>query len=561
MEKNYYKSIGKNILKAIILAPGIPFILILGIGYYYFTTSVQTTTIDNIKRIVEDHRHMIESFLEERKADLEFVADSYSPAELSRSEILSKVLLDLQKKSGAFADLGIFNEDGLHVAYQGMYKLKGKNYKEAFWFKEVINQNYYISDIFLGYRRVPHFIIAITSIVDGKKWVIRASIDSYIFNKLVEKVRIGKTGEAYLLNSKGILQTACRSGGNLMDKPIDNIGYNEKYSGIKSFIKKDVTGRKFVYSTTWLKDKKWLLVARQEKSDAFSAFNAALYLIIVILVIGGVVITGVAFYMTTRIVRRLERVDSEKESINQQLIGASRLAELGEMATGFAHEINNPLQVIKSEQSLMEMILSDFKESGQLPESENLKELEDSMKQIEIQIGRCSKITQAILKFGRQKDTLDTKLDAKNFIPEIVSMVTNRANDNGIAIHQEIENGLSSIKGDPAQLQQVLLNLLNNAIHAIIEKHGVQGGELFITAESGSNDKIKIKVKDNGMGIDKKNLEKIFSPFFTTKPVGKGTGLGLSVCFGIIDKMGGIMEVESKKGAGATFTITLPAAK
>ena len=560
MKNDYYKSIGKTILKAIILTPGIPFILILGIGYYYFTTSIQTTSIDNIKRIVEDHRHMIESFMDERKSDLEFVMNSYSPAELVQPEKLSKILLDLQKKSDAFADLGIFNGEGLHVAYQGPYRLKGKSYKDAFWFKEVINRNYYISDIFLGYRQVPHFIIAMTNTVDGEKWIIRASIDSHIFNKLVEKVRIGKTGEAYLLNTKGILQTACRSGGNLMDKPLDNIDHIEKYSGIKSFIKKDFTGRKFVYSTTWLKNKNWLLVARQEKADAFSAFNAALYLIITILVIGGVIITAVAFYLTTRIVRRLERVDLEKENINQQLIGASRLAELGEMATGFAHEINNPLQVMKSEQSLMKMILSDFKENGQLPESENLKELEDSMKQIEVQIGRCSTITQAILKFGRQKDILDAKLDAQDFIPEIVNMVTNAANDNGIAIHQEIENRLPPIKGDPAQLQQVLLNLLNNAMYSMVEKHGVQGGELFIKAESDDNGKMKIQVRDNGVGIDEENLKKIFSPFFTTKPVGKGTGLGLSVCFGIIDKMGGIMEVESKKGVGATFTITLPAA-
>jgi len=90
------------------LAPGIPFILILGIGYYYFTTSVQTTTIENIKRIVEDHRHMIESFLDERKSDLEFVVDSYSPAELTKPEKLNKILLDLQKKSVIMLILGIF---------------------------------------------------------------------------------------------------------------------------------------------------------------------------------------------------------------------------------------------------------------------------------------------------------------------------------------------------------------------------------------------------------------------------------------------------------------------
>jgi two-component system NtrC family sensor kinase len=115
------------------------------------------------------------------------------------------------------------------------------------------------------------------------------------------------------------------------------------------------------------------------------------------------------------------------------------------------------------------------------------------------------------------------------------------------------------IHADPGQLQQVLLNLYNNAIDAIISMHGAEGGELSVKAGPNEDGKVEISVTDNGAGISPDNLKRIFTPFFTTKPVGKGTGLGLSVCYGIIDKMGGVMEVRSEKGVGTTFTILLPA--
>jgi len=93
---------------------------------------------------------------------------------------------------------------------------------------------------------------------------------------------------------------------------------------------------------------------------------------------------------------------------------------------------------------------------------------------------------------------------------------------------------------------------------AIMERHGTEGGELVIASAPDEDGKVKISVTDNGIGISPENLKKIFSPFFTTKPVGKGTGLGLSVCYGIVDSMGGVMEVSSKRGVGTTFTIRLP---
>ena len=116
-----------------------------------------------------------------------------------------------------------------------------------------------------------------------------------------------------------------------------------------------------------------------------------------------------------------------------------------------------------------------------------------------------------------------------------------------------------TIKGDPTQLQQVLLNLFNNAIDAIIKKHGYEGGELVVGARPLDSHQIEIYVKDNGAGISPENLKKIFTPFFTTKPVGKGTGLGLSVCYGIISRMGGEMGISSHEDIGTKVSIQLKA--
>ena len=560
MKENRYATLKRLILAIMILVPFVPFILVLGIGYYYFTTSLESTAIASMKRIVGDHRQMIESFLRERKADLEFVVHSFRFEQLADPQELYKVFTHLQEKSVAFVDLGIFNDEGIHVAYHGPYRLVGKDYSQEDWFKQVLRQGYYVSDIFLGYRKVPHFIIALAGEEEGKKWVIRATIDTYMFTDLVEKVRIGKTGEAYILNQQGIFQTERRSGGNLMERDPDGIVPPSAHSEIKTFVKEDSRGDEYLYATTWMKGKEWMLVVRQEEADAFRDLRSASYMIILVSLIGGVLIVAVAFYVTGQIIRRMETIDTEKDELGQQLVRATRLAELGQMAAGFAHEINNPLQIMKSEQTLIDTIFSDIKERGDLKESEDLKDLEDSMAQIKLQIDRCAKITQAILKFGRQSEPVIKDVDLLSFIPEVTSMISKKASVSGITLREQIAENTPIIHVDPSQLQQVLLNLYNNAIDAIVDRHGSQGGELTIEAGPDEDGRVRVSVKDNGVGISPENLKKVFTPFFTTKPVGKGTGLGLSVCYGIVDSMGGVMEVESEKGVGTRFVIRLPAA-
>ena len=558
MKKNHYSSVRKNILASMILVPVVPLLLILGIGYYYFTISIETKSVSSKKRIVEDHRQMIETFLAERKADLEFICSSYEYSELSNPETIQSIFRNLQKKANAFVDLGVFDGSGMHVAYAGPFELKGKEYGETEWFREVKKKGYYISDVFLGFRRIPHFIIALQKASEENSWVIRATIDTYMFSELVKKVRIGTTGEAYILNSNGIFQTERRSGGSLMENDPDNIIYPPHHDGIKTFINRDISGEQYLYATTWLKAVNWQLVVRQQEKDAFRELRTATYLILIISIIAGGIITVLAFFMTGRIIRRMEHMDAERDSLSGQLVRATQLAELGEMAAGFAHEINNPLQIINNEQALMKDFFLELREKGDLRDSELTKELEESMDEIHAQIGRCTRITQAILKFGRKNEPATKSIELKNFINEVSGMVEQRANVHAIEIIKNIPEDLPPVKADPTQLHQVFLNLFNNAIDAIIERYGASGGRLEVTAEINENDFFRITVSDNGAGISEENMSKVFSPFFTTKPVGKGTGLGLSVCYGIVREMGGEMKVESKKDRGTVFTVILP---
>lgn len=553
-----YSPLKKTLLLSMIIGPVVIYVLALAIGYSYFATSLKTGTVSEMKRILEDHRQMIDSFLEGREGDLAFIMETYSYEELEDPSTLKRLLVQLQKKSSAFVDLGIFNARGIHTNYQGPYDLTGKVYKDEPWFREVMENGEYISDVFLGFRNIPHFIIAMVKHTPTQTWVIRATIDPTFFNKLVGQVSLGQTGEAYILNTKGLLQTRPRSGGQLMDPAPTDLRHPVYHQGTLVTVKSDEQGDNCLMATTWLKKKLWMLVVEQDKDDAFRTLNTATHLILFITIAGILIIVLVSLFLSKRIIYRLQTMDSEKRKLSYQLIHASGLAELGEMATGFAHEISNPLQIIKSEQAMIQLNLTEIIEQRKIEESGTLAEMEDSLNQISLQIDRCAMITQSIFKFGRRSEPTTESLNLKLLLTETIAMVKKRADLQNISINLDSSHFLPYIKADPAQLQQVFLNLLNNAIDAVIEKHGPEGGRINIRIDDFINQTIDVTIIDDGIGINPENLKKIFTPFFTTKPVGKGTGLGLSVCYGIIKGMGGNMSAYTAENSGAAFKISLP---
>ena len=548
----YYRSLTRKMILTIILVSFTPLILVGSIILYRFHVSYHEKLEAHLQELVLKHKQTIDSFLKEKLGDIRFLSETFCFDELKDASFLQDRLDLLQQSFGpVFVDLGVVNSRGLQVAYAGPFRLGEALYFEADWFKKAMKTRHFISDVFLGLRGLPHFIVAVRDNWMGDQWILRATIDFVAFNDFVKNIRIGETGFAYILNRKGKFQT----------KPFFDIAQkNEPYRDflkikeddpqkVHIVEKKDDSGRKIIYVASFLKDGDWLLVYQQNHRDAYLDFFKTIVVGITIIVFGTFGIVFAALFLSKRMVHRISMADQEKEMMNKQIIETGRLASIGELAAGIAHEINNPVAIMVEEAGW----IKDLLEEEEFRESENLDEFERALNQIKTQGRRCKEITHKLLSFARKTDSRVQETRINELIRELVALSEQRAKYAKITIHMDLENNLPVTYLAQSEMQQVLFNLINNAIDAMEKK----GGELTITTYL-EKDTIGIKMSDNGPGIPEANLSRIFEPFFTTKPVGKGTGLGLSICYGIIQKMGGQIHVESIIDSGTTFNIRLP---
>ena len=229
------------------------------------------------------------------------------------------------------------------------------------------------------------------------------------------------------------------------------------------------------------------------------------------------------------------------QQLNEQLIRTEKLAAMGTLAAGVAHEVNNPLAAISS---LIQMMQS----KGGLDD----KTMEN-LKLIQTQIQRITQVTKDMMDFARVRPAAKSLVDVAGIIEKSLRLASFDKSFQKLKIGKLFSENLPKVLADADQLQQVFLNLFLNARDALPE-----GGELFIETTTG-NSEVRIAITDNGVGIKSEDVQKIFDPFFTTKPTGKGTGLGLAVCYGIITAHGGKIEVVSNNSHGTTFSIALPA--
>jgi two-component system NtrC family sensor kinase len=247
--------------------------------------------------------------------------------------------------------------------------------------------------------------------------------------------------------------------------------------------------------------------------------------------------------------RQEKRQEAEyKERIKQQMMATERLAALGTLAAGVAHEINNPLAIINEAAGFMK-VLFDKPEMADLPRK---KDIEKALDKIRTGVTRARAITHQLLGSVSKHEAVLTEIDLAELAAETVQLVRKEADYKDIAISLEAAPGLNPIWIDPNQVRQVLINLLTNAIHATDKN-----GRIGIAVSTTGND-VCLAVSDTGKGIPKLNLDKIFDPFFSDKPPGQGTGLGLFVCREIVDKWGGRIDVTSKVGQGTTVRVLFP---
>jgi len=327
----------------------------------------------------------------------------------------------------------------------------------------------------------------------------------------------------------------------------------------------DFVSNMYGYNRDELLDNSFLMLFREEEREDW---DSILRTKIEIGPCSNLTKSGKAIYVSMRIspsefprrkVLIVSSIDvTKKLEAEHQLIQASKMTTLGEMATGVAHELNQPLSILKTISNLLTRRLN----HGQTLSPEMLQEIADS---VEMHVDRASKIIDHMREFGRKSDQKSMPVQLNKVLQRGFDFFSQQFDVRNIVVRWDLDEDLPEIMADSNRLEQVAINLLINARDAIEQRWG-QGadnnGDKRITITTLAVDsKVVLKVCDSGTGIPESILEKLFEPIFTTKDVGKGTGLGLSITYGIIQDYGGTIRADNLDGGGACFTITFPAAE
>jgi two-component system NtrC family sensor kinase len=523
---------------ALLAASFIP-LLVIGGGMYYHTVSIlEQKTLAALDAEISEHRETIDHFLMERAIDLKNLASILEFDYLTAPGNLKKVFDTLQQQLPCFTDIGVIDDEGRHRAYIGPHDLLSKNYKETPWFKMIVQKDLYISDVFLGFRKEPHFIIGVKQMSKEGFWILRATVDTEYFERLVTEVLSKRDGDAYVVNRDGIFQTTPRWGGKIMGQ--SEVKYMEPFEGVRL----EERGGKIVMAA-WLERAPWLCVAEFKREDIYSPLRNVRNVGIFVFVLGTMLIVLTVILTTNYLFSRLETKRRNIRFLDHQLQHSNRMASSVKLASGFVREVNETL-------SNMDLVLSwvDDLAQGDLSGEETRTEVRESLKQVRSELARARRATDRFLKSTRSSLPIIREVRLQDLLDEIIELLDGELHFNSITVKREYQDPLPPVQSDPSQLRQVFQNLIVNAVTAI-----GQDGVITLTAQ-GSEERVTIEVGDTGPGIPKGKLDEIFDPLFTSKP--DGTGLGLSIGAGVLKKLGGKISVKSEVGKGSVFTVEIP---
>jgi two-component system NtrC family sensor kinase len=490
----------------------------------------------------------VDLFLRERLANISNLIYDPKLRVPPSKEDMEKLLLTLRNSSNTFVDIDFFDSTGNQIAYAGPYpSLEKKNYSKEPWFISLKSKpdKFITTDIYLGFRKQPHFTLAVNRILNNHYIVLRTTLDPKKFYNYLSSLEGSKEIHTSIVNQEGYYQLSPTgiTGERSLITPaispkVDSDKINEK-------------GKSIFYAYAWLNTCNWAVivqwVSREERAFltnihlpilAFSVMTIILILVIIII-------------RAKMIVHTIREADQTRAQLSDSLLQASKLAAVGELASGIAHEINNPLAIINEEVGLIQDAMDP---NYQLQEIiDNLPQHLDNIKQA---VFRCRDITYKLLTFVRKSEMNLQNHNIHELLDEVITgFYKEELAVSEIKIIRNYTAEPVQVQTDKNQIQQVFLNLINNAIDAL------EGSGEIIISTAVKQGRVKINISDTGKGMTQEELEKIFMPFYTTKKAGKGTGLGLSISYGIIKNLNGKISAESVLMHGSTFTLDLPEAK
>ncbi|HKJ93534.1 MAG TPA: ATP-binding protein [Longimicrobiales bacterium] len=540
----------------------VPLAVMSVLSYRQYRQAFRSEMTRPILRFAEAGKQSLESYLSERISTLAMVARESPYETLQDSRRLETILSDMKALDGGIVDLGVVRDDGVQVSYAGPYALMGRNYADQTWFREVATRGSYVSDVFLGYRNLPHIVIAIQGDRGAGRWfALRATIDTDVFHWLVRdrasrrpeqssvchrchSLGVPAFSDAFIVNRGGVLQTPSRLYGAVLEHaPIPPLPASREAQFTELT---DSAGVPLAAAFSGIDHSPFTLVLLAPRDALHAGWRPLRRDLVLFPLISGLIILGVIVGGSLYVVTRAREADRKRAALFHKMEYTNKLAAIGRLGAGVAHEINNPLSIIAQKAGLLHDLLT---LSDELPPKAKILDLVESVQR---SAERCGGITHRLLGFAKHMDVEREPIDLAALLREVLGFLDKEASYRSIRVALSTDDGVPTIVSDRGQLQQVFLNIINNAFAAVDD-----GGGIDIGIRRQGSAAVAVTIADDGMGIPKEHLEQIFDPFFTTKK-GAGTGLGLSITYGIVQKLGGEIAVESEVGQGTRFTVTLP---
>ncbi len=545
--KKYFRRLHVRLKVGLLAAFLAPVVFLSLYFHFQFNNTLKESGKLHLAALAESQRNTIDLFLQERVVNIFALSHSPTFSLQPTQQDMEEYLQNLREVSDAFVDVGFFDAEGVQIGYAGPFPfLQGRNYSREKWFTTLMEQdrNYYISDIYLGFRDKPHFTIAVRLLIEDRFQVMRATLDPNKFNQFLSTLSRGDGVESVLINKEGNHQVIDPDRGQLLTQDSYMPAMSEG-TGVEE-IRLDRDSILVAYA--WLKETPWVLLIRQPLSLAYAEMYRVRRIMIASTTLIVVAIVAAIWIAIGHLVKRAQATAEAREELRSQLLHAGKLASLGELAAGVAHEINNPLAIIGATTGVIRDILDP--QYGLDPSPESIQKELDS---IDTAVFRARDIIYQLMDFSRRKESRLVPCNLNQILDNLVGGFKERTFQvSDIAVVRDYADDLPETLLDPDQISQVFLNLINNAGDAI---EGAGTITLSTRCDSGF---IRVTITDTGKGMTSEQMEKIFLPFFTLKEVGKGTGLGLSISLSIVESMGGRIEVQSMPKAGSSFTVVLP---
>ncbi len=521
-----------------------PLFILSVINYRMTREDIREAAMLQSHQMISNMWRAVSFFLSERQSVMRFVLQDNTQAELLENDRLSGILKNLNLGVGGFVDLGVITADGELISYTGPYHPEKRNFCKEPCFKEVVKLGFFIGD--LAQHPARHLVMAIRSNdPQGQFFVLRATVDIKPFEDLITSLDAGRTGDAFLINKAGILQTHSRYYGPPSHRiPLVIPEFSTDPRVIES---RDKNGIPLIVGFAGIPNTSLMVMTVNNKKERMKGWRQLKIKFFAFLGISVAAILLMVLGMATYLVNRIHAADQKRIMELHKVEYANKMASLGRLSAGVGHEVNNPIAVINEKIGLIKDLLI---QNPTDPFHEKMVGLADDVIKSSRRVGN---ITRRLINFGRYQDIRPERLDLGKLLYDLVAFMEKEAEHLCISVKIHLPEDFTTIESDRNSLQQIFLNIINNAFAAMED-----GGVLDITVKQQPDHRVLITFKDTGRGIAEDDLKRVFEPFFSAAGSVGGTGLGLSVTYGLVTRIGGRIRVESEKNQGACFFIDLP---